>query len=100
MDFVITGISKKLSIFTAQQGLLWLLPFKQQKLIPLPKEWDRFAGKETPAKPVPTSWLAEAMGRAELLPELVVPGELRRVPELNMPCLQAEVMLGDAAAFL
>lgn len=49
---------------------------------------------------MPTSWLAEAMGRAELLPELVVPGELRRVRELNMPCLQAEVMLGDAAAFL
>lgn len=38
MDFVLTYITKKLFIFTAQQGLLLLLPFEQQKLIHLPKE--------------------------------------------------------------
>lgn len=42
MYFVITHISKNLSIVPAQQGLLLLLPFKQEKLIHLPKEQDRW----------------------------------------------------------
>jgi len=29
-----------------------------------------------PPKLVPTSWLPETMGRAELMPELVIPEEL------------------------
>lgn len=72
MDFIISDISKKLPIFTAQLSLLLLLPFKQQKLIHLPKEEDRWFAwmEETPAKPVLSSWLTEIMGRAELLPEL------------------------------
>lgn len=75
-----------------------------------------FAWKEqSPAEPVPSSWLTEITGRAELLPELV-PGELSQgrsravfleqscahgaelyswsrsvFMELNRPCLQAEV---------
>lgn len=52
---------------------------------------------ESPAKPLPTSWLTEVMGRAELMPELVVPGELSQARsrvmfmELNMSYLQAKV---------
>lgn len=72
--------SQKPSIFTAQQGLTTSFPFcllKEQKFIHFSKEQDGggFAWQEQ-TKLVPTSWMPEAMGRAELMPELAVPGEL------------------------
>lgn len=88
MDFVITNISTKLSNLTAQQSLLFLLPFKQQKLIPLPKEQhSRFAWKEeSPAKAIPTSgWQKPWAEQSWWYQDRVV------FMELNTPCLQAEV---------